>query len=150
MEVGRAGKYTTTAACLAIGAVMGMPNAAQAAVWEPARSCNPGPSGDVCITVRTDGAQVRSRMGIEANGSKYICFRMLRTVKIDRFGSHVVSERAPQPGECWINGHHDIYTQPVAIDPQADRYCTEGAWATAGTSPGSPPKPYGDSVCWDV
>jgi hypothetical protein len=136
--------FSTVAAVLLLLVVF-VPQPASAAVSEPARRCAPGGSGNVCVTVRTDGTYVRSRVGVEGNGSALICVTGVQLWEYLDDGPYPVASLGQQP--CVEDGHRSFYTATVRMYARAD-YCTF-AWYTVWSSTGLNSKDYSLSVCWN-
>lgn len=83
------------------------------------KKCAPGPNGNVCSTIRSDGTNVRARSGAESyTGVEVWIYRvvLVRTTWFDwrRTNSEIVARA--EPGRAGINRgpHIDIYTPVVA------------------------------------
>ncbi len=141
------------AGSLSLVGLLAAPGAAQAAVTEHGRKCNPGSNGNACAVVREDGTYVRSRLGLDSYGNAYsICLSYVRLVHYDQASNRRVEDQTTGgSADCVRNARKDFYTyKTIPIDRQRSGYCTEGAYRVKTVDvPGDPGKLYTiSSYCW--
>ncbi len=137
--------------------VLFAPSASSAAVGrEVVKKCAPGPNGNVCAAIRSDGRNLRARAGAESYTGVEIWVRrvvLVRTTWVDyrRTISEPVAEAVPGRAGMTRGPHIDVYTPVVAESCDRGRTIyTYQTWVYYGvTSSGGGTRNYSlDSQVW--